>query len=54
MKQLRYADIRLPRVFAQVIEARGLSAAQHRLNVAPFTTSTQISAFYRSSTHNPG
>jgi DNA-binding transcriptional LysR family regulator len=44
MKQLRDAEIHLLRVFAQVVEAGGLSAAQERLNVAPSTISTQISS----------
>ena len=42
MKQLQDADIHLLRVFAQVAEAGGLSAAQDRLNVALSTISTQI------------
>ena len=42
MKQMPDAEIHLLRVFAQVVEAGGLSAAQERLNVAPSTISTQI------------
>jgi DNA-binding transcriptional LysR family regulator len=44
MMQTRDADIHLLRVFAQVAESGGLSAAQERLNVAPSTISTQISS----------
>lgn len=40
---MRDTDIHLLRVFAQVVEAGGLSAAQDRLQVAPSTISTQIS-----------
>jgi DNA-binding transcriptional LysR family regulator len=44
MMQTRDADIHLLRVFAQVAESGGLSAAQERRNVAPSTISTQISS----------
>ena len=40
---MRDTDIHLLRVFAQVVEAGGLAAAQDRLQVAPSTISTQIS-----------
>lgn len=43
MKQINDADIHLLRVFSQVAESGGLSAAQDRLNVSPSTISTQIS-----------
>ena len=42
LKQVRDADLHLLRVFVAVAESGGIAAAQHSLNVAPSTISTQL------------
>ena len=43
LKRVRDVDLHLLRVFVAVAESGGVAAAQHSLNVAPSTISTQLS-----------